>query len=122
MYLGRIVETGPVDKVYRAPSHPYTAALLSAVPVLSTERRRERIVLKGDPPSPGNIPPGCPFQNRCWLREKLGNPEICTTTRPDLTPAIDDMARSSACHFSGDVTASLPPESVPTADSSGATS
>ncbi len=122
MYLGRIVETGPVEDVYTQTTHPYTAALLSAVPVLSTERRRERIVLKGDPPSPGNIPPGCPFQNRCWLREKLGNPDICTAERPVLTPSPAGSKRLSACHFAGDVSANLPADSLLTSGLTGSAS
>jgi oligopeptide/dipeptide ABC transporter ATP-binding protein len=64
MYLGRIVEEGPAERVLDEPKHPYTQALLSAVPGL-TEDRRERIVLKGDVPSPANPPPGCPFNTRC---------------------------------------------------------
>jgi oligopeptide/dipeptide ABC transporter ATP-binding protein len=65
MYLGRVVELGPTAEVIGAPKHPYTKALLSAVPVPDPKARRERIVLDGDPPSPGAIPPGCRFHTRC---------------------------------------------------------
>jgi oligopeptide/dipeptide ABC transporter ATP-binding protein len=65
MYLGRIVETGPAEAVFENPVHPYTRALLSAVPVPDPARKRTRILLPGDVPSPINPPPGCPFHPRC---------------------------------------------------------
>jgi oligopeptide/dipeptide ABC transporter ATP-binding protein len=65
MYLGRVVEQGTSAAVLGAPLHPYTQALMSAVPEIDPEQRRERIVLAGDPPNPENVPPGCAFHPRC---------------------------------------------------------
>jgi oligopeptide/dipeptide ABC transporter ATP-binding protein len=106
MYLGRIVEVGNVDDVYGQPLHPYTAALLSAVPVpdAEVERRRARIILSGEMPSPADPPPGCPFHTRCWLREQLGRPEQCVTSVPPLAePALAaGRGHKVACHFPGE--------------------
>ena len=82
MYLGRLVEIATVDGLYANPRHPYTVALLSAVPEPDPRRRKKRIVLKGDLPSPAAPPSGCRFHTRCWLREQLGNPEKCATEDP----------------------------------------
>ncbi|MBA3779679.1 MAG: ATP-binding cassette domain-containing protein [Chloroflexi bacterium] len=84
MYLGRMMETAPVDELYANPRHPYTVALLSAVPEPDPRRRKKRIVLRGDVPSPANPPSGCRFHTRCWLREQLGNPENCVTETPEF--------------------------------------
>jgi oligopeptide transport system ATP-binding protein len=99
MYLGKIVEIGPPDQMYGAPGHPYTRALLSAVPVPdpAAERKRRRVILKGDVPSPVNPPAGCRFHTRCWLYERLGQPEQCSTVDPDLRVLEGDQ--SVACHF-----------------------
>jgi peptide/nickel transport system ATP-binding protein len=99
MYLGRIVEWSRAADLYREPRHPYTVALLSAVPIPDpvVEATRERIVLRGDIPSPAAPPSGCPFHTRCWLREQLGNPEACSSEVPPLR-----LMRSGhlvACHF-----------------------
>jgi peptide/nickel transport system ATP-binding protein len=99
MYLGRIVERAETADLYREPLHPYTVALLSAVPIPDpvVEARRERIVLRGDVPSPASPPPGCAFHTRCWLREKLGNPEACSTEVPALRALRS--GHLVACHF-----------------------
>jgi oligopeptide/dipeptide ABC transporter ATP-binding protein len=97
MYLGRLVELAPVAHIYERPRHPYTVALLSAVPQIDPGRKHQRIVLKGDLPSPVRPPSGCHFHTRCWLRERLGNPEICETDRPPLQQVAPDHL--AACHF-----------------------
>jgi oligopeptide/dipeptide ABC transporter ATP-binding protein len=106
MYLGKIVEIAPSDQLYAQPLHPYTVALLSAVPVpdARTERSRRRIILKGDIPSPADPPSGCRFHTRCWLRERLGNPEICATEDPPLA-AIPTASpeQTVACHFASEL-------------------
>jgi len=102
MYLGRIVETGPADALFDSPRHPYTAALLSAVPDPDpqVERRRQRIVLKGDIGSPSDEE-GCPFRRRCWLYQRLGRPDAC-----EQPPALRTVGeeRRTACHFAECVT------------------
>ena len=93
MYLGRIVETGPAEALLSDPRHPYTQALLSAVPEPDPLAQRTRIVLSGDPPSPSNPPPGCPFHTRCFhpLRS-----ERCRTEVPPLRPVHSTIV---ACHY-----------------------
>jgi oligopeptide/dipeptide ABC transporter ATP-binding protein len=94
MYLGKIVELSDADGLYRAPMHPYTVALMSAVPVPDTRRRkeRERILLSGDVPSPIAPPPACRFHTRCWKAQ-----EICRTKEPPLEELLP--GRFVACHF-----------------------
>ena len=101
MYLGKIVEVGPPDSLYSAPGHPYTRALLSAVPVPDpvAERKRKRVILKGDVPSPVNPPPGCRFHTRCWLYERLGQPEDCRTIDPPLDRVAGATDHRAACHY-----------------------
>ena len=116
MYLGKIVEIAPADTLYEAPLHPYTVALLSAVPVPDArkERSRRRIILKGDIPSPSNPPDGCRFHTRCWLREKLGNPEVCATDDPPLAPvAVGRPGQLVACHFAAEMQAQRPSDVIP---------
>jgi peptide/nickel transport system ATP-binding protein len=94
MYLGSIVETGPTETIYQAPAHPYTQALISAVPVPDPDRAagRKRIVLTGDVPSPMNPPAGCRFNPRCRYAT-----DRCRTERPVLQPLAD--GRQVACHY-----------------------
>jgi peptide/nickel transport system ATP-binding protein len=103
MYLGALVELADVDDIYAAPAHPYTVALLSAVPDPNPRNRKRRIILKGDIPSPANPPSGCRFHTRCWLRERLGDPERCSTEMPEFREI--KPGHQVACHFAEDVTA-----------------
>jgi oligopeptide/dipeptide ABC transporter ATP-binding protein len=106
MYLGRIVEVAGSRDLNREPLHPYTVALLSAIPIPDpvVEARRRRIILTGDVPSPAAPPSGCRFHTRCWLRERLGNPERCTTEDPALRPLAS--GHEVACHFAEEVAGS----------------
>ena len=79
MYLGKVVEQGPRDQIFKNPKHPYTRALLSATPVADPGRKKERIVLKGELPSPLNPPSGCRFRTRCPLVQ-----DICAKKMPPL--------------------------------------
>ena len=95
MYLGKIVEIGSDEQIYERPAHPYTQALLSAVPVPdpSVRGQRQQIILAGDPPSPANPPSGCRFRTRCWKAA-----EVCAEEVPELVvrPGTD---HPSACHY-----------------------
>lgn len=99
MYLGKIVEITTREALYERPLHPYTRALLSAVPIPDPEieRQRERVILTGDVPSPASPPSGCRFHTRCGLRKRLGDPKECETVDPPLSEV--DGAHSVACHF-----------------------
>jgi len=114
MYLGRIVEHAGRDALYRRALHPYTVSLLSAIPVPDPSRRRHRIVLQGDVPSPANPPSGCRFRTRCFMAR-----EICSRVDPPLREVTP--GQWSACHFaeellSGPTAAAGPPaESRPRA-------
>ena len=93
MYLGRIVELAEAKTLYRTPKHPYTQALLSAVPRIDPKARKDRIILQGDVPSPLAPPPGCPFHPRCPVKDK---PKACFTELPKLR--VLGNGAQAACH------------------------
>lgn len=92
MYLGKIVELAPKASFFSAPRHPYSEALLSAVPASHPQKRRKRILLEGDPPSPISIPPGCRFHTRCPIAQ-----DVCRREEPALAQVADNHL--AACHF-----------------------
>ncbi|MEU9379528.1 dipeptide ABC transporter ATP-binding protein [Streptomyces sp. NPDC048279] len=112
MYLGRIVEIGRDEEIYEHPTHPYTQALLSAVPVPDPEARehRERIILSGDVPSPTNVPSGCRFRTRCWKAEERCAVEVPVLAVPAVFRSVPGpAAHDSACHFAEEKQV-VPPE------------
>jgi oligopeptide/dipeptide ABC transporter ATP-binding protein len=96
MYLGKLVEVATADELYADPRMPYTKALLSAVPSSDAAVRRERLVLRGDVPSPLDPPSGCPFRTRCWMAQ-----EICAQEAPTLREV--KPGHLAACHFAADI-------------------
>ena len=108
MYLGRIVEMGPNDEIFQRPSHPYTQALLSAVPIPDplVERSRQRLLLAGDVPSGMNPPSGCRFRTRCHKAE-----DRCTTSQPPLEDP--GLGHAVACHFAEPLETSVSPAATP---------
>jgi oligopeptide/dipeptide ABC transporter ATP-binding protein len=115
MYRGRIVEMGSAESVSSAAAHPYTIALLSAVPIADPEieLQRRRIVLTGDVPSAAIEPKGCRFASRCWLRTHLGNPDVCESDEPELRDT-KESSHLVACHFAERVPEMLPKASAVT--------
>jgi peptide/nickel transport system ATP-binding protein/oligopeptide transport system ATP-binding protein len=101
MYLGKIVELADRKQLFSVSRHPYSKALISAIPVANPKIRRQRIILEGDVPSPLNPPAGCRFHPRCWMAQ-----EICRTVEPPLEEKVP--GHWAACHFANDVAASLP--------------
>ena len=105
MYLGKLVEVAPVDRLFAAPAHPYTQALLSAIPVPDPRQRRTRIVLEGEMPSPAAPPKGCRFHTRCPQAARVG--EACRTREPALVQITD--RHHAACHLTNAIEDSARP-------------
>jgi len=106
MYLGHVVELGTTDQVFSPPYHPYTEALLSAVPIADTSVEKRRIVLDGDIPSAVNPPPGCPFQTRCRWKSEVPN-NLCDTEVPPIKVVGDN--HQLKCHLSDEILAKMEP-------------
>jgi peptide/nickel transport system ATP-binding protein len=106
MYLGYIVEAGTTDQVFQPPYHPYTEALLSAVPIADTRVKKTRIVLEGDIPSAMNPPPGCPFQTRCRWKGTVPGMK-CETEVPPLR--ILEPGHSVLCWLPDEELAAMEP-------------
>ncbi len=106
MYLGHVVELGSTDQVFAPPYHPYTEALLSAVPIADTSIDKKHIVLEGDIPSAMNPPSGCPFQTRCHWKDKVEN-NLCERE----VPLVRDLAdgHQIKCHLSDEMLAQMEP-------------
>jgi oligopeptide/dipeptide ABC transporter ATP-binding protein len=114
MYLGKLVELAAVEELYAHPRHPYTIALLSAIPDPDPRVKSRRLVLTGDVPSPANPPSGCRFHTRCWLRRQLNNPENCETEDPPFRELA--TGHQVACHWAESVVDTAVAEVVPTVD------
>lgn len=106
MYLGHVVELGTTDQVFSPPYHPYTEALLSAVPIADTSIEKKHIVLEGDIPSAMNPPPGCPFQTRCNWKSEVPN-GLCEKEVPPVRFLADD--HQVKCHLADDILARMEP-------------
>lgn len=100
MYLGKIVEIADKHSLFRRPQHPYTRALLSAIPTLDPERKKERIILKGDVPSPINPPSGCRFHTRCMYAT-----DRCRSEAPLLQEVDERGGHQAACHYIQEIAA-----------------
>ena len=95
MYLGKVMEISDAETLYKKPVHPYTQALLSAIPVADIDHQKNRILLEGDVPSPINVPSGCRFHTRCQHCQG-----ICKEQEPELKTYIEDgKEHMVACHF-----------------------
>ncbi|MBY4036275.1 ATP-binding cassette domain-containing protein [Rhodococcus fascians] len=94
MYLGRIVESGATEAVFDRPAHPYTAALMSAAPTLDASSRGDKILLKGEVPSPLNPPSGCRFRTRCWKAT-----DLCASDAPPVAHDADEADHVAECHY-----------------------
>lgn len=106
MYLGHVVELGSTEQVFSPPYHPYTEALLSAVPIADTRVEKQHIVLEGDVPSALSPPPGCPFQTRCrWKSKVPGN--LCETQMPPVRHLA--QGHQVKCHLADEILARMEP-------------
>jgi peptide/nickel transport system ATP-binding protein len=106
MYLGYVVEHGTTDQIFEPPYHPYTEALLSAIPIADTRFTKRRVVLEGDIPSATDPPPGCPFQTRCrWKSQVPGG--LCDREMPPVQ--VLEGGHQVKCHLSADVLATMEP-------------
>jgi oligopeptide/dipeptide ABC transporter ATP-binding protein len=114
MYLGKMVEMATVDEMYAHPRHPYTIALLSAIPDPDPRVKKRRLVLTGDVPSPANPPSGCRFHTRCWLRRQLNNPENCETEDPPFRELAS--GHQVACHWAETLVDEAVADVVPSVD------
>ena len=94
MYLGNIVESGPTEEIFQRSRHPYTRVLLSSLPSIDPDNPPQRLVLEGDPPTPIDPPPGCPFASRCTRVE-----DLCRREKPALVPGTERADHLFACHF-----------------------
>ena len=106
MYLGHVVEIGSTDQVFGPPYHPYTEALLSAVPIADTRVVKEHIVLEGDVPSAVAPPPGCPFQTRCPRKRQVPG-DLCETVLPPMVEL--GPGHKALCHLPREVFDSMQP-------------
>jgi oligopeptide/dipeptide ABC transporter ATP-binding protein len=107
MYLGRIIEVSPTAELFHNPRHPYTQGLLRAIPRLAAGRSKRGSAIKGDLPSPLNIPTGCRFRTRCAIAQ-----DICEAQDPQLLPDGADSSHTTACHFPGEPALAVPPVSA----------
>ena len=106
MYLGHVVEIGDTEQVFAPPYHPYTEALLSAVPIADTSVEKQHIVLEGDIPSAMNPPPGCPFQTRCRWKDKVAG-GLCDKEVPPMRTI--EGGHQIKCHLPEDTLAAMEP-------------
>jgi peptide/nickel transport system ATP-binding protein len=106
MYLGHIVEQGTTDQIFSPPYHPYTEALLSAIPIADTRVKKKHVVLEGDIPSAMNPPSGCPFQTRCRYKERVPG-RLCETEVPPMRKLAE--GHFAKCHLADEVLAAMEP-------------
>jgi peptide/nickel transport system ATP-binding protein len=105
MYLGYIVEQGTTDQIFAPPYHPYTEALLAAIPIADTNYVKRKVVLEGDIPSATNPPPGCPFQTRCQYKSQVPGGR-CEKELPDLREV--SSGHFIRCHLPAEIFSAMP--------------